>query len=200
MGLIIMINYLTVFLAIVGINVVPFLMPPTWLVLAFFYHNYAFDILLLAVVGAIASTTGRAMLSYIGTFSRKAMNKRRRSDMDFVGAAAREHPVKSFLVTFVFSLSPFPSNVYFLGVGMAKARSAAIFTGFFLGRLISYYAMMLTSAFFFTRLEEIFADKLTQIIVIDLIGIVFMVIFMVVDWKTLVKEKRIKFIPLKLRT
>jgi membrane protein YqaA with SNARE-associated domain len=189
-----MINYLIMFLAVIGINVIPFLMPPTWLVLAFFYHNYAFNILLLAAVGAIASTLGRIILSYIGTFSRKAMNKKRQKDMDFVGTAARTHPVKSFFVTFLFSLSPFPSNVYFLGVGMAKARSAAVFAGFFIGRLISYYVMMLTSAIFFTKLEEIFASKLTQIIVIDAIGIIFMAIFLIIDWKTLIKEKRLKFI------
>jgi len=194
-----MIDYLTIFATVIVVNVVPFLMPPTWLVLGFFYNSFTFDPLMLAIVGAIASTTGRFMLTYIGSFSRRFMGKQRKKDMDFVGLEAREHPVKSFFVTLLFSLSPFPSNVYFLGVGFARARSAAIFAGFFTGRLISYYVLIRVTGVFFASIGEIFADKLTQIIVIDAIGIVFMFVFLAVDWKTLINERKLKFIPIRLR-
>ena len=194
-----MIDYLTVFVTVVVINVVPFLMPPTWLVLGFFYKNFTFDPLTLALVGAVASTTGRFMLTYIGSFSRRFMGKQRKKDMDFIGRAAAVHPVKSFFVTLLMALSPFPSNVYFLGVGITKARRVAVFAGFFIGRLISYYVLIRVTGVFFTSISDMFADTLTQIIVIDAIGVVFMLLFIAVDWKTLIKERKLKFIPIRLR-
>ena len=193
-----MIDYLIVFLTVIVVNVVPFLMPPTWLVLAFFYNNFIFDAGLLALTGAVASTSGRAMLSYLGTYFRRFAGRERKRDMELVGRIARQHPIKSFLFTLLFSLSPFPSNVYFLGVGLAKARNAAIFAGFFIGRLISYYLLIRTAQIIFNSLGDIFASKLLQVIVIDLAGIAAMLLFLMVDWSLLVKKRKLKFVPLKM--
>ena len=193
-----MLEYLVAFAIVVVLNVVPLLMPPTWLVLAFFYKNFMFDALLLALVGAVASTTGRAMLSYLGTYFRRFTNTERKRDMDIVGKAAKHHPIKSFLVTFLFSLSPFPSNVYFIGVGLAKARSVPIFTGFFTGRLISYYALIRAAQVLFNSIEEIIAGKLAQMLIIDAAGVIFMLIFLMIDWSLLMQKRRLKFVPLKM--
>src|SRR3990167_7193854 len=144
-----MIEYILAFFAVIIINVVPFLMPPTWLVLGFFYTNFTFDVTLLAVVGAIASTIGRFILSHLGTYSRRFAGNKSKKDMDIIGKIAKRHPVKSFFVTFLFSLSPFPS-------------------------------------------------KLLQVIVMDVAGIVFMLIFIMVDWSLLIQKRRLKLVPLKL--
>ena len=189
---------LIVFLTAVVINVVPLFMPPTWLILAFFYKNFVIDALVLAVVGAIGSTTGRIMLSYLGTYFRRFASKERNKDMDIVGKMAKKNPIKSFFVTFLFSLSPFPSNVYFLTVGLAKARIIPIFAGFFAGRVISYYLLIQAAQALFSKIEDIFSSKLTQVLVIDLVGIAFMFLFIMVDWPLLLKKRKLRFIPLKL--
>ena len=193
-----MFNYIFVFLAVLVINVVPLFMPPTWLVLAFFYRNFVFDALLLALVGALASTTGRVVLSQIGTYSRRFINRERKRDMDIVGKIAKKNPLKSFFVTFLFSLSPFPSNVYFLTVGLAKARNIPIFTGFFVGRLISYYILIRSAQIIFNSIGDIFSSKLVQIAVIDVIGVIFMLLFIMVDWSLLLEKRKLKFVPLKM--
>ncbi len=193
-----MFDYVIVFLTVVAINTVPLLMPPTWLVLGFFYNSLPFDVFLLALTGAVASTTGRAILSHLGTYSRRFINKERKRDMDIVGRIAKKNPIKSFFVTLLFSLSPFPSNVYFLTVGMAKARSIPIFAGFFVGRLISYYLLIRASQVIFNSIEEIFVGKILQIIIIDVAGVVFMLLFIMIDWSLLLKKRKLKFVPFKL--
>ena len=193
-----MFDYLIVFLTVVVLNIVPLFMPPTWIVLAFFYNNFAFDVLALAVTGAVASTIGRFVLSHFGTYFRRFTNKERKKDMDIVGKIAKQNPVKSFFVTFLFSLSPFPSNVYFLTVGLTKARTIPVFLGFFIGRLISYYILIRAAQVFFNRLEDIFASKFLQVFVIDVIALVFMLLFLMVDWSLLLKKRKLKFVPLKL--
>ncbi|HLD38927.1 MAG TPA: hypothetical protein VJB05_01280 [archaeon] len=193
-----MIEYILAFFAVIIINVVPFLMPPTWLVLGFFYTNFTFDVTLLAVVGAIASTIGRFILSHLGTYSRRFAGNKRKKDMDIIGKIAKRHPVKSFFVTFLFSLSPFPSNVYFITVGLARARIIPIFLGFFSGRLVSYYVLILTTRVIFNSINDVFSSKLLQVIVMDVAGIVFMLIFIMVDWSLLIQKRRLKLVPLKL--
>ena len=193
-----MLNYLIVFLTVIAINIVPFLMPPTWLVLAFFYNNFVFDALLLAVIGAIASTCGRFILSYFGTFFRRFISKERKKDMDIVGRVAKQNPAKSFFVTLAYSLSPFPSNVYFLTVGLAKARAVPVFAGFFIGRLVSYYALIETSTIFFRSLDRLFSSKLLQIAVIDIAAVIFMLLFIMIDWSTMIEKRKLRFVPLKL--
>ncbi|MEK6887751.1 MAG: hypothetical protein AABX14_02280, partial [Candidatus Aenigmatarchaeota archaeon] len=73
-----MIEYILAFFAVIIINVVPFFMPPTWLVLGFFYTNFTFDVALLAFVGAVASTCGRFILSHLGTYFRRFSGKERK--------------------------------------------------------------------------------------------------------------------------
>src|SRR3989338_866290 len=193
-----MIEYILAFFAVIIINVVPFFMPPTWLVLGFFNTNFAFDAMLLAVVGAIASTIGRFILSYLGTYSRRFAGSERKKDMDVIGKIARKHSLKSFFVTLLFSLSPFPSNVYFITVGLARARIIPIFLGFFAGRLVSYYVLILTTRVIFDSINDIFSSKLLQVIVMDIAGIVFMLILIMVDWSLLIQKRRLKLVPFKL--
>ncbi len=193
-----MIEYLIAFATVIALNVIPFLMPPTWLVLAFFHNNFAFDAAALALVGAVASTIGRFALSHLGTYFRRFTNRERKRDMALVGKAAKQHPVKSFFVTLLFSLSPFPSNVYFIGVGLARARSAAIFAGFFIGRLISYYLLIRAAQVLFSSIEDIVASKLLQVLLIDIAGVVFMLIFLMVDWSLLMQKRKLRFVPLKM--
>ena len=47
-------------LVVFGLNVVPAFAPPTWMLLSFIYIAYPQDILVLIIVGATASTCGRA--------------------------------------------------------------------------------------------------------------------------------------------
>ncbi len=193
-----MLEYLIAFVTVIVLNVVPFLMPPTWLVLGFFYNTFPFDALALATIGAVCSTSGRVLLSHFSSYFRRFMHKERRKDMDLVGKKAKQHSGKSFLVTFLFSLSPFPSNVYFIGVGLARARHWPIFAGFFAGRLISYYLLIRAAQIIFSSIEEIFASRLAQVLVIDVAGIIFMLLFLMVDWSLLMEKRRLRIVPLEL--
>ncbi len=193
-----MLNYIVVFFTVVVINVVPLLMPPTWIVLAFFREKFIFDPFFLALVGAAGSTIGRLLLTYLGTLSRRFIGRKRISNLDFIGKAVKKNPDKSFFVTFLFALSPFPSNVYFATLGLAKSRTVSVFAGFFTGRVISYYILILSAHIILQRFEDIFTGRLTQIVVIDAVAVISMIIFIMIDWESLVVRKRLKLIPLKI--
>src|SRR5690348_7331375 len=50
---------------VVAVNVVPLIMPPTWVVLAFFHFRWDLAVLPLAFFGALGAVTGRGLLALL---------------------------------------------------------------------------------------------------------------------------------------
>jgi hypothetical protein len=194
-------GYASVFLIAFVINVIPAFMPPTWVVLStvHFLFPQSFAPILLALTGTFASTFGRVVLCRIGVASRRLMGEERRTSMEGVAQALRSKRYGGFLSSFLFAIGPLPSNIYFLAVGMTRFQSFSVFLGFWLGRLISYWALVSVTHVAYQSLAEIFTSQLQAIIIIDSLGIVSMIIFTLIDWEKLFREKRIVFIKPKLK-
>ncbi len=189
-----MLMYAAVFVFVALINLVPAFMPPTWIVLAVIYHSYSIDPLLLAIIGAIASSLGRFGLTHMSIFSRRFLGAPRKRSLDIIKKAVDKNPIKSFFVTFLFALSPIPSNVYFITLGFAKSRSAPVFLGFFFGRLISYFVLISTANILFKTIESIVTNTWEQLFFVDMAALILMVICIAIDWNALISKKKLKFI------
>ena len=59
--------FLVIFLVVFVLNVVPIFAPPTWSVLSFIAIRFNSNIIILAVVGAVAATLGRLVLAKLST-------------------------------------------------------------------------------------------------------------------------------------
>ncbi len=189
-------GYLGIFLLILGLNVVPFFMPPTWIVLATIYFLYPqlFTPLLLALVGAFASTIGRAALARLGTAGRGLMSERRQKSMETVGKALRSKRYGGFILTFLYALTPLPSNAYFLTMGTMKLHHYSIYVGFWIGRLISYAVTVSLATVAFSSLTSVLENEIQAILLIDGLAILSMAIFTFIDWETLIRDRRVSFI------
>jgi hypothetical protein len=194
-------GYASVFLIVFVINVIPAFMPPTWIVLStlHFLFPQSFALILLALTGAFASTFGRVVLCRIGVASRRLMGKERRRSMDLVGQTLRAKKYSGFVSSFLFAIGPLPSNAYFLAVGMTRFQSLSVFLGFWLGRLISYWALVSVTHVVYQSLGEILTSQLQVVIIIDSLGIISTIIFALIDWEKLFREKRIVLIKPKLK-
>jgi uncharacterized membrane protein YdjX (TVP38/TMEM64 family) len=192
-------GYLGVFLLVLGLNVIPFFMPPTWIVLStlFFLFPQQFNPFLLALVGAFASTFGRAILCRIGIASRGLMSGNRKRSMDRAGQALRSKRYGGFVLTFLYALSPLPSNAYFITMGTMKCQFFTIFLGFWLGRLISYAITIHVASATFSSLSGVFASQIQAVILVDTLAILTMSVFAFIDWEKLIQERRITFIKPK---
>jgi hypothetical protein len=159
-------GYLGVFLLVFGLNVVPFFMPPTWIVLStlFFLFPQQFNPLLLALVGAFASTFGRVVLCRIGVASRRLIGENRKKSMDRVGQALRSKRYGGFVLTFLYALSPLPSNAYFITMGTMRCFFFSIFLGFWLGRLISYAVTINVAGVAFSSLAGVLASQIQAVV------------------------------------
>ena len=57
--------YILLASTVLGLNIIPAFMPPTWIVLAFFVTKYDLQIIPVVLIGATCATLGRILLAGI---------------------------------------------------------------------------------------------------------------------------------------
>jgi len=193
-------TYAGVFFLIFAMNIVPVLMPPTWIVLSTLYFLFPqqFSLIPLVVLGAFASTLGRVVLCRIGTLSRRIMSDERKRSMDAAGRALKSTKYGGLVMTFIYALSPLPSNAYFLTMGTMKCHFFSIFLGFWLGRLVSYSITTAAANTVFTSLTAVFTSQILVVALLDSLALGLMIVFLFIDWEKLFHERRLVFIKPKI--
>lgn len=191
--------YLWVLLIIFGISVAPILTPPTWMVVASAYalSDNSLNPFLLSLTGASAATAGRMLLLKYSSVGRKTMNEKRKSSLERLQKYLQKTKYGYFVGSFVFALTPLPSNMLFISYGLMNARSVGIFAGFWAGRFIVYLVLIYVSGYVFRPLAEIIGDNLTAVIITDIIGVAMTAAVLLIDWDAVVTERRLAIIKPK---
>jgi len=191
-------SYLGIFLLLVAMNASPILMPPTWIVLSSFYTtDPTFNILWLSIVGATGALIGRIILMFISRFFRRFMGTERKSSLDILADFLKKKKYGYFSASFLFAMTPLPSNLLFMAYGIMRAKNISLFAGFWLGRAIAYYIMISISNITLKPFLDLFDDSLTGILVTDISSMVMIVIFACINWNRLITEKKLVFVKPK---
>jgi len=105
-------SYLGIFFALIGVNMSPILMPPSWIVLTSFYLlDPTLNIIFLAMVGATGATIGRYFLKKISGLFRKFVGEEQKSNLDIIGNYLNQKKYGYVIASFLFAATPLPSNV-----------------------------------------------------------------------------------------
>ena len=192
-------SYLGIFLVILGVNVSPILMPPSWIVLTSFYLlDPTLNVLFLAMVGATGATIGRYFLKKISGVFRKFVGTEQKSNLDIIGNYLNKKKYGYLIASFLFGATPLPSNILFITYGLMRTKNIGIYIGFWFGRTISYIVMIYFSDAVLRPFFEIFEDRLVGILLIDGVGIGLIIIFASINWTVLITERKIKFVKPKI--
>ena len=192
-------SYLGIFFALIGVNMSPILMPPSWIVLTSFYLlDPTLNIIFLAMVGATGATIGRYFLKKISGLFRKFVGEEQKSNLDIIGNYLNQKKYGYVIASFLFAATPLPSNVLFITYGLMRAKSIGIYVGFWFSRVISYIVMIYFGNAVLRPFLEMFEDRLTGILLIDGVGIGMIIIFASVNWTVLITERKIKFVKPKI--
>ena len=97
------------------------------------------------------------------------------------------------------ALPPFPSNAYFLVVGVMRYQVVEVFAGFMLGRFLLYWLTVYLVRVFERSFSALFNSHLYTIVVIDLIAFASTVLLTLIDWNKLLEEKRLGIIRPRIR-
>ena len=183
-------GYLGVFILVFLLNLAPGFVPPTWIVLLLFYLiNPSFNILLLAIVGAIASTTGRFCLLQLSKKGKILLSKKEKEEMKLLKQKLKGIKNFGFISSIIVALTPVPSNAYFIMLGLIDYSTIGVFSGFFIGRLITYFLPLFFLKTSIRLLKKMFFEEWVFHLVLDSIGILSIFIFILIDWKKILKQK-----------
>lgn len=192
-------SYLGIFLVILGVNISPILMPPSWIILTSFYLlDSNLNVLFLAVVGATGATIGRYFLKKISGVFRKFVGKEQKSNLDIIGDYLNKKKYGYLIASFLFGATPLPSNILFITYGLMRAKNIGIYIGFWFGRTISYIIMIYFSHAVLRPFLEIFEDRLVGILIFDGAGIGLIILFASINWTVFITERKIKFVKPKI--
>ena len=192
-------SYFGIFLVLIGVNASPILMPPSWIILTSFYLlDPNLNIVLLSIVGATGATIGRFFLKKISGLFRKFVGEEQKSNLDIIGDYLNKKKFGYLSASFLFGATPLPSNILFITYGLMRAKSVGIYIGFWFGRVLSYIIMIYFGNAVLKPFIEIFEDRLTGILLVDLAGIVVIIFFASINWSLLITKRKLKFVKPKL--
>ena len=192
-------SYFGIFLVLIGVNASPILMPPSWIILTSFYLlDPTLNVVILAMVGATGATIGRFVLKRISVLFRRFVAEEQKSNLDVIGDYLNRKKYGYVIASFLFGATPLPSNMLFIAYGLMRAKSLGIYVGFWFGRTISYIIMIYFGNAVLTPLLEVFENRLTGILLIDVAGIGLIFLFASVNWTLLITQRKIKFVKPKI--
>jgi hypothetical protein len=195
----IVVVFLLVFLVIFVLNVVPVFAPPTWSVLSFIAIRLDSNLVLLAVVGAVAATLGRLVLAKLSRviIRQRFLSDATRENIDVVKDRLESKTTLTLGALLFYAFSPFPSNHLFIAYGLTTLRLKLIAIPFLAGRMMvySFWAFTASGA---AQMLNYRSDTSRSIfsyyfIASQLLGLLSIYLFTKIDWRRVFAEKRLRW-------
>jgi membrane protein YqaA with SNARE-associated domain len=172
------------------VNVIPALVPPTWVMLSMFkIHNPELDTLWIAAFGVVGSILGRYVLYLYCRVLGKFVPRKYEENIHYISRFLGEKKLGVFIGTFLYALSPLPSNFLFISSGVSAVDVLPVLGGFALGRLISYASLIHAS-----HRVIIFFDALGVAnirLAMDVLGLVGGIAVLFVDWRKVLEKLKL---------
>ncbi|HLF85188.1 MAG TPA: hypothetical protein VI837_13520 [Blastocatellia bacterium] len=193
--------FLLIFLVVFLLNIVPIFAPPTWSVLSFIAIRFNSNVVVLAVVGAVAATLGRLALAKLSTVivRQKILSDDTRKNIDAVKEHLDSKKKLTFTILLFYAFSPFPSNHLFIAYGLTALKLRLIAIPFLLGRVVSYafWAFTASGVAQLLNYESVTSKSLFSyyFVASQLFGLATIYVFTKIDWRRAFAEKRIRWRP-----
>ena len=180
-----MLELLTLFAIVFGVNLMPAFGPPTWAILVLYTLNTQIHPALLIPVAALAAASGRLLLALAFRLLGNKLPKKYRSNLAAAKEAMEKNRRNAILALGLFALSPVPSAQLFEAAGLAGVRLLPFTLAFFLGRAVSYSIYVFTTAGLrATSLGDTFKEAITSPwgIALQVAMLIGLVLFARIDW------------------
>lgn len=186
------------------LNTIPAFAPPTWMALSFIGFNQPqLNSLSLAVAGAFAATFGRITLALMSQhiIRNKLLNENTKQNIDVLRDALERHKGQTMWGFFGYSFTPLPTNHLFIAYGLTTLSLRLIAVPFFVGRLASYifWISLVRETYGSINTYTNFVGAYLSIyfIVTQIVLLLFIYLFAKVDWKSVLDERKFKWLKKK---
>lgn len=150
-------------------------MPPTWMVLVFFYITFHLSLLPTVIFGAVAATLGRVCLAYLARFYfTPFLSEEGRKNYRAIGKFINKNRKVSIPLILFIGLGPIPSDQAYIAVGMSGANVKQFAVIFFIARLFSYTFWIAGTRRLHYTIEGMMTGKITsyKALVFDFLGLI----------------------------
>ena len=175
-----MVDYILLAVVLFLLNAQPVLSMPTWIVLSFFAMNNGDAILMMTAVGVAMATFGRYLLAtYTGKITDRYLPQKQKKNMRYIAefVGNKTNPIELFVISFLYGLSPLPTNTLFMVAGAAHLRLPFILAGFFFGEFFSNFV--------YVNAVQITLDP-GHFFLMGILGIVTTAAVLLIDWKKVI--------------
>jgi membrane protein YqaA with SNARE-associated domain len=189
-----MLVYFFVFLFSLLVDLIPFIGPPAWTVMVFFYLKYDLNIWVVLITGVIGSAIGRYLFAlYIPYVSSKVLNDRKETDLHYLGQKLSSNKWRTQAFVLFYTLIPVPSSPLFTVAGLAKIHPIRIIPAFLAGKFISDAIMVYVGEYAALNIDNILKGLFSIKSLMGAFGglaLLFLILF--IDWRILLQNKRFK--------
>jgi membrane protein YqaA with SNARE-associated domain len=189
-----MLVYFFVFLFSLLVDLIPFIGPPAWTVMVFFYLKYDLNIWVVLITGVIGSAIGRYLFAlYIPYVSSKVLNERKETDLHYLGQKLSSNKLRTQAFVLFYTLIPVPSSPLFTVAGLAKIHPIRIIPAFLAGKFISDAIMVYVGEYAALNIDNILKGFFSIKSLMGAFGglaLLFLILF--IDWRILLQNKRFK--------
>ena len=180
----IVLTSMAVLLALIfTLNANPLFTIPTWILVSMFIGGASpIEALPVIAVAVAVSAAGRYVLArYTGHLSDRFVPHKHRRNLRFLDRFLSDEKglVWPFSVSFLYALSPLPTNALFMLAGAGRVRLMSMLSGFFLGEFLSNVAYMSVISVSFS---------LENCLLFGLFGIAITLSIFLVDWKKVIRS------------
>ena len=196
-----MLKILVLFLIVFLLNIIPAFAPPTWMVFSFLGFRFPEHAsVVMAFVGALAATLGRWILAKGSNVivRRHFLSAEARQNVDAIKEQLSRRKKLTFGVLLFYAFTPLPSNYLFIAYGLTGMELKLITVPFFIGRWVSYSFWTFTASRIAKKITLEDTEALSYLSVyfvatqVLLLALVY--VFTKIDWRTLVSEKKLRWI------
>jgi len=187
-------QYLLVFLGAMAVDIVPFPLPPAFVVMIFLQIVYDLNIWAVIVIGVFGSIVGRYILTlYIPKIAGEIFKPAKNEDVQYLGKKLKEKGWKSQLGILVYSLLPLPTTPLFIAGGMAKIKPYYILPAFIVGKFLSDMTAVLMGEYAANNTQDLLHGIVNWKTIVGLVlGLLLVFALLFIDWRSLLQQKKFK--------
>ena len=137
-------------------SLVPFVPIPSFVLLVTMAVGTQFDILILAIIGAVSATAAKQIIFYISYGGRRIISEKTKKRMKPFQKLVKRYGATA---AFVAAATPIPDDIVYIPLGLSKYSPKKFFIATLLGKLVLCYILVLISHYMgLSILEPILAD------------------------------------------
>lgn len=187
--------YLVVFLASLGVDLIPVVAPPAWTLMAFLLVKYHLNPWGVLAAGVPGSALGRYFFSlYIPKVSDKLVARRKKEELTYVGERLDKTLWRTWTFILLYTLTPLSTTALFTAAGMTKISPWHVVPPFFIGKFISDAAMIAAGRYAAEDVTDLLHGVFSvKTLVIGGVTLVVTAGFLFIDWHSLLVKKKLAF-------